>query len=239
MTTMTNHLAAANLNQKRLNADVMEVDEDRIVAKLTTVSVDRDGEVLIPQGMNSKEYEKNPVLFYNHDYANPIGTVKRLKRTDDAVIGELKFAKRPDDYEGDFFPQFVETLVKQEIIKGVSVGFVAENGGQRLASKADRSRFGSGIKRVFNKWKLLEVSIAPLPANQDALIEAVGKGIVSPLQVKAFCGFDVPAPTHKTQNGIVNVRRIHRIRLRDTHNESSLKKAVTLAVRKRMGQLYE
>ena len=112
MTTMTNHLAAANLNQKRLNADVMEVDEDRIVAKLTTVSVDRDGEVLIPQGMNSKEYEKNPVLFYNHDYANPIGTVKRLKRTDDAVIGELKFAKRPDDYEGDFFPQFVETLVK-------------------------------------------------------------------------------------------------------------------------------
>jgi HK97 family phage prohead protease len=234
---MANHTTMTKMNQKRLDADVMDSDDDRIVAKLTTVSVDRDGEVLIPQGMNSKEYEKNPVLFYNHDYANPIGTVKRLKRTQDAVVGELKFAKRPDNYQGDFFPQFVETLVKQGVIKGVSVGFVAENGGQRIASKADRSRFGSGIKRVFNKWKLLEVSIAPLPANQDALIEAVGKGIVSPMQVKAFCGFDVPQPKIALPTATVNVRRVHKMTLHN--NESSLKKAVTLAVRKRMGQLYE
>lgn len=37
-----------------------------IIAKLTTDSVDRDGEVLIPQGMNTVDYDKNPVLFYNH-----------------------------------------------------------------------------------------------------------------------------------------------------------------------------
>lgn len=227
-----------NMHKKNLEANVVGIEDDRIVAKITTASVDRDGEVLIPQGMNAKEYEKNPVLFYNHDYANPIGTVKRLKRTNDAVIGELKFAKRPDNYQGDFFPQFVETLVKQGIIKGVSVGFVAENGGQRLASKADRSKFGDGIKKVFNKWKLLEVSIAPLPANQDALIEAVGKGYVSPMQVKAFCGFDVPEQC-MTETGTINVRRRNRIILRDNSREIELQKAVTIAVRKRMGQLYE
>ena len=198
-----------NMNQKNLDASVVSGDSDQIIAKLTTVSVDRDGEVLIPQGMNSKEYEKNPVLFYNHDYANPIGTVKRLKRTDDAVIGELSFAKRPDDYKGDFFPQFVETLVKQGIIKGVSVGFTAEIDGQRIASKSDISKFGKGIKRVFNKWKLLEVSIAPLPANQDALIEAVGKGFVSPMQVKAFCGFDVANAPKPIERAKLTLKRKH------------------------------
>lgn len=232
-------MTTKQINKKQLNASVVDADDDRIVAKLTTVSVDRDGEVLIPQGMNSKEYEKNPVLFYNHDYANPIGTVKRLKRTDDAVLGELSFAKRPSDYKGDFFPEFVETLVRQGIVKGVSVGFVAENGGQRIASKSDRSRYGEGIKKVFNKWKLLEVSIAPLPANQDALIEAVGKGLVSPMQVKAFCGFDVPEVETPTEHAVLTVTRKHRIRLRDNHEELNVNKAVTIAIRKRMGQLYE
>jgi len=225
--------------KKQLDARVVESNEDRIVAKLTTASIDRDGEVLIPQGMNSKEYEKNPVLFYNHDYANPIGTVKRLKRTEDAVIGELSFAKRPDNYKGDFFPAFVETLVRQGIVKGVSVGFVAESGGQRIASKSDRSKFGEGIKKVFNKWKLLEVSIAPLPANQDALIEAVGKGYVSPMQVKAFCGFDVPDAPSQEKRAQLSIKQKHTIRLRNQSEKLQIKKAVTIAIRKRMGQLYE
>ena len=141
-----------NMKRKTLAASVEDETPAGSVAKLTTDAVDRDGEMLIPQGMNSKEYESNPVLFYNHDYANPIGTVSNIKRGDRDVLGTLKFAKRPDNYQGDFFPEFVEALVRQGIIKGVSVGFLPENGGSRMATKGDMSKYGRGSKRVFNKW---------------------------------------------------------------------------------------
>tara|TARA_R100001510_G_C7599100_1_gene166291 strand:+ start:276 stop:914 length:639 start_codon:yes stop_codon:yes gene_type:complete len=207
-----------------------------IVAKLTTDSVDRDGEVLIPQGMVSKDFEKNPVLFYNHEYDQPIGKVTNIKRTENAVMGTLTFAQRPADYVGEFFPSFIEALVKQGIVKGVSVGFVPEPSGARSATKADRMRFGNGIKRVFNRWKLLEVSIAPLPANQDALIQAVDKGLVSPLEIKSFLGVDIQP---KKVIPRIRVRRKHKIRLQGESRDALLAKAVKKELSKRTGRLYE
>tara|TARA_S200002703_G_scaffold157676_1_gene166206 strand:+ start:1521 stop:2186 length:666 start_codon:yes stop_codon:yes gene_type:complete len=212
----------------------VEADGGQIVAKLTTDSVDRDGEVLIPQGMNTVEFDKNPVLFYNHEYDQPIGKVTRIKRTENAVTGVLEFAQRPEGYEGDFFPSFIEALVRQDIVKGVSVGFVAESGGSRLASKADRAKFGPRIKRVFNKWKLLEVSIAPLPANQDALITAVGKGLVTPMQCKRFLGCDIEESRPK-----VVLRRKHRIELTAPKcAKQEIQKSVERTIAKKMGKLF-
>jgi len=217
---------------KTLSTEVKE-QGGAIIAKLTTDSVDRDGEVLIPQGMNTVDYDKNPVLFYNHEYDQPVGKVTNIKRDDNAVTGELEFAQRPEGYEGDFFPQFIEALVRQDIVKGVSVGFVAEEGGSRMASKADRTKFGPAIKRVFNKWKLLEVSIAPLPANQDALVTAVGKGIVTPMQCKRFLGFEVNEP--KAQ---VRITKKHRIELKaPVCAKQVILKQVERTIRKKMGKL--
>lgn len=176
------------MNTKQLTAEIEASTAEGVVAKISTNSIDRDGEVLIPQGMNSNEYEKNPILFWNHDYSQPVGNVTELKREDDAIYGTLSFAKRTDGVQGEFFPEVVESLVKQGVVKGVSVGFVPESGGVRNASSKDRDLFGTGVKRVYNRWKLLEVSVAPLPANQDALVEAVGKGIVTPEQIKSIFG---------------------------------------------------
>lgn len=220
---------------KTLSASV-KMDAGGIVAKLTTNSVDRDGEVLIPQGMVSKDFEKNPVLFYNHEYDQPIGKVTNLKRTDDSVMGTLTFAQRPEDYVGEFFPSFVEALVRQGIVKGVSVGFVPEPSGARSATKADRMKFGEKIKRVFNRWKLLEVSIAPLPANQDALIQAVDKGLVTPVQVKSFLGVDIEPTTVKP---VVRVKRRYKIKLRGETREGLVAKAVNKELSRRSGRLYE
>tara|TARA_R100000734_G_scaffold18527_1_gene15592 strand:- start:1576 stop:2253 length:678 start_codon:yes stop_codon:yes gene_type:complete len=220
---------------KTLSASV-KMDAGGIVAKLTTNSVDRDGEVLIPQGMVSKDFEKNPVLFYNHEYDQPIGKVTNLKRTEDSVMGTLTFAQRPKDYVGEFFPSFVEALVRQGIVKGVSVGFVPEPSGARSATKADRMKFGERIKRVFNRWKLLEVSIAPLPANQDALVQAVDKGLVTPVQVKSFLGVDIE-PT--TVRPVVRVKRRHKIKLQGETRRGLIAKAVEKELSRRSGRLYE
>mgnify|MGYP003132256884 CR=1 FL=1 len=182
------------MNTKQLTATIKGTTEDGIVAKISTNSIDRDGEVLIPQGMNASDYEKNPVLFWNHDYAEPVGNVTNLRRDDDAIYGTLTFAKRTEGVEGSFFPEVAESLVRQGVVKGISVGFVPEGGGVRNANSKDRQTFGHDVKRVYNRWKLLEVSVAPLPANQDALVEAVGKGLVTPMQVKSMFGISLEQP---------------------------------------------
>lgn len=159
-------------------------DARTFTAKITTNSVDRDGEVLIPQGMDARDYKKNPVVFWNHDYNLPIGTAADMKRNDDHWTATAKLASTP-------FAQEVYTLMREGVVRGVSVGFVPIE--SRPPTKGDLSKFGDDVRRVYSKWKLLEFSVVPLPANQDALITAVSKG-VSRATIKSVLGVDVPEP---------------------------------------------
>ena len=219
--------------KKELSAEVAPDFQGELVAKLTTETIDRDGEVLIPQGMNARDYESNPVLFWNHDYAQPVGKVLTLKRHDGYVTGSLQFAKRPKGYQGEFFPSFAEALVRQGIVKGVSVGFVPEENGMRNASRGDRAKYGPHVKRVFNRWKLLEVSLAPLPANQEALITAVDKGLVDGVLVKKFLGVDCPAKKVYTKKHIIRLKESSFDRER-----VELEKEVKRQVARHTGQIY-
>jgi hypothetical protein len=65
------------VNSKHLQASIRKAagKASTFVATITTDSVDRDGEVVVPAGMNSKDYERNPVLLYEHDVLKPIGKV--------------------------------------------------------------------------------------------------------------------------------------------------------------------
>jgi HK97 family phage prohead protease len=164
-------------------------------AVITAETLDRDGEVLIPAGMNSKEFEQNPTLFWNHDYATPVGTTVDLKRRERDIVGEFVFAKRPDGYSGEFFPEVAASLVGQGIVRAVSVGYVPEAGGVRRATDVDKKKYGDEVQTIFSRWKLLEVSLAPLQANPEALITAVKKGICSPAAARKWFGVEAPKRT--------------------------------------------
>ena len=74
--------------RKALTAQISGSTAKGFTAVITAETLDRDGEVLIPSGMNSKEFEQNPVLFWNHDYALPVGKcVKLVRRARDIVVG--------------------------------------------------------------------------------------------------------------------------------------------------------
>ena len=161
-----------------------------VEATISTETIDRDGEVIISQGMDSSEFDANPVLFYNHDYAQPIGRVSDLRRGKGKIDATFEFAKRPDGFEGPYFPEFVESLVDQGIVKGISIGFVPLSGGVRKASAKDREDYGDSVRQVYSKWKLLEVSVAPLPANATALVTAVRKGLVDQEDAAQWLDFE-------------------------------------------------
>jgi len=181
----------SNITRKALAAEISSTAKG-FTATITAETLDRDGEVLIPSGMNSKEFEQNPVLFWNHDYSHPVGRSTGLKRRERDIVGEFVFAKKPDGYVGEFFPEVAAALVGQGIVNAVSVGYIPENGGVRKATDIDRKKYGDTVSTVYSRWKLLEVSLAPLQANPDALITAVRKGIVSPVAAKQFFGIETP-----------------------------------------------
>jgi HK97 family phage prohead protease len=195
------------MQRKQLFARVEKSNGVKVDATISTETIDRDGEVLVAQGMDSSEFDKNPVVFYNHDYAQPVGKVTDLRRGKGKVDATIEFAKRPDDFEGAYFPEFVESLVEQGVVKGISVGFIPQPGGVRKASQKDREDYGDSVRQVFSKWKLLEVSVAPLPANSTALVSAIRKGAVDPAQVDRWL------TTDSRRRVFVNMPKVPRLRL--------------------------
>jgi len=180
----------SDVSKKILNAEVMVKNAGRrFLSVITTDSLDRDGEVLIPDGMDSTEFERTGTVFWNHNYDMPIGKlVGKLRRNDDSVEAETEFAVRPDDYQGEFFPDFARAMVEQGVVRGVSVGFIALD--MRRAGTRDIERYGESCKRVINRWKLLEYSIAPVQCNPDALIASVNKGKCTKDDAIKYFGID-------------------------------------------------
>lgn len=178
---------------KTLDALVSKSSGIEVEATITTETIDRDGEVLISQGMDATKYELNPIVFYNHDYSEPIGKITELRRSEGKIEATIKFAQRKEGSEGPFRPEFVESLVEQGIIKGISVGFVPKEGGVRKASKEDNEKYGDSVRQVYSQWELLEVSVAPLPANATALISAIKKGAIDRNDVEQWLDYKSPS----------------------------------------------
>jgi phage head maturation protease len=178
---------------KAFSADVTAKEGERAVtARITSAAVDREGEVLIPQGMNAKEFEKNPVVFLGHDYYTlPVGKVTNLKRSDSDWTAKVVFAERTANHPtgSEWVPDTLLSLFQQGVLKGFSVGFMVKE--SRPATDKDVTAFGPGVRRVISKWSLLELSVAPLPCNPDAVALAVSKGMLSPDTAKGVWGVSV------------------------------------------------
>lgn len=113
----------------------------------STEGVDRDGETIMVSGWDFKNFEKNPVLLWGHDYSSlPIGAVTEIRTEGKSVIARGVFAKSERAQE-------VRALYDDGFIKTVSVGFIPHE------------RNGNSI----TKAELLELSFVSVPANPDAL----------------------------------------------------------------------
>ncbi len=216
--------------RKRLAATLsVAAGERAVVARISTASIDRDGEVLLPQGCDASEFLRSPTVFYNHDYDLPIGRCAGLTRHADCLEAKTIFATRPDGHEGVWLPDVVLSLLQQGVINGFSVGFHPLEG--RRPTARDRALFGPGVRYVHSKWKLLEYSVAPLPANQDALALAVSKAQVTRAQAARLCPpVEFPAPMPRRQ--VLLVTRS------GSRCQPSAAQQITDALHKAKGRLY-
>jgi len=154
-------------------------DTHLFTARITTDSLDRDNEVVMPNGVDTRSFDRSGAVFWNHDYDKPVASRVGISKNDSFIEAKARFMKRPDDYQGEFFPDFVRAFVNQVPHVGVSVGFRPLLG--RSPTAKDIEVFGKDVGYIHTHIELLEYSIAPVQSNPGALVTSVGKSCIKAL----------------------------------------------------------
>jgi HK97 family phage prohead protease len=180
-------------------------------------SVDRMGDRIMADGWDVNQFAKNPVALFAHDSsAPPIGRASNVLVEDTRLMGDIEFMS------ADIYP-FAETIfrmVQEKYLNAVSVGFLPRD--YKWADEDDDGREW-GID--FIQQELVEISIVPVPANANALIDARAKGIdTRPLVEWAEKALD--------GGGKVIIPRAELERLRKAAKEPAVASARTRRVRR-------
>jgi hypothetical protein len=154
------------------------------VSWISTEVVDREGEVVRARGMNDSQFQANPVVTLAHCYhLPPVGKSLWRKVVKDGELKGIKaktiYPTRPSAWDASepWPPDKVLALVQAGLLNGKSIGFLPT----RVHAPTDREIEEHGWQNcslVIDEWLLLEYACVFLPANQNALVEAVSKGTV-------------------------------------------------------------
>ena len=124
-----------------------------ICGMASTHDEDRANDVIMAEAWTKGglgNFEKNPIILFNHDYNKPIGRATGLKVTDTGLELKAKISKSA--------PDSVAQLVKEGILGAFSVGFRVKD--------ADYMSETDGLK--IKDAELFEVSVVSVPCNQAA-----------------------------------------------------------------------
>jgi hypothetical protein len=156
-------------NIKDLTVNTEDIGERTVRFTISKEVVDRDGDILRASGVDFSNYLKNPVFLGFHNSRDfPLGKVVKFWVEGDRVKADVYFPKI-EELSSDInnvsekarLIDFCYCCYKTGMLNAVSVGFIplewieTENGYDIL------------------KWELLEFSAVAVPANQDAIAEAV------------------------------------------------------------------
>lgn len=119
----------------------------------STADFDRAGDSISHEAWTKgglANFEKNPIILFNHDYDRPIGRATGLKVTPNGLELECKISKSA--------PGNVAELVKDGVLGAFSVGFRVKD--------ADYIKETDGL--MIKDAELFEVSVVSVPCNQAA-----------------------------------------------------------------------
>lgn len=176
----------------QIKADDERHDPYAFTARINVDTLDRDNEVVLPEGVDLREFDKSGAGFFNHDYSRvPVFVPGPVKMQGGALVGKGKFLKNE---LAEDVREFVHAMAAAGKSAGVSIGFMPT--GSREPSKKDVERYGGNVSRVWTNWKLFEWSIAPVQSNPEAVVVEIGKAIKARV-AKSLYGIEpliAPAP---------------------------------------------
>ena len=135
-------------------AEEMTSDQEGlyIAGWATTDTLDRSEEVVLPSSVNTQDFDKNPILLYQHDRDKPIGKVTKVERRSNGIWIEAYVSKSE--------PAII-TKIQEGILKAFSIGFGIK----------DYKWVGDIL--YYTDIALREVSIVSIPCNPDALFQEI------------------------------------------------------------------
>ena len=148
----------------------IEAFVDKIDGKMTAIAsdetLDRQGDVLSIDAWDLKNYKKNPVLQFAHDYYSPpVGIAKNIRIEDKKLLFEPVF------HEFTEVARSIKKLYEEGIMKAFSVGFISHTKDSGKESKI--------------RLELLEISAVPVPANPHAVVvERAAKSKINDYTIK-------------------------------------------------------
>ena len=169
------------------NVKAEELEERTVRFKISSEVVDRDGDILIAKGCNFDNFKKNPQFLGFHNYHEyPLGIPKNWGVDGDAVYCDVYFptidelsTNPAEASEKAKLVDFTYHCYKTGMLNAVSVGFIT--------NLAEPNNATGGF--IVKDWELLEFSAVTVPANQDAIAQAVksfgddeAKGMIDPIE---------------------------------------------------------
>jgi len=181
----------AELIRKVLDCEIKKLGDRSYEFTASTSTQDRDGEVIDASGWDLKNFKKNPVVMYAHDYRSlPIARAPKVWLTDGKLKNTVEFPPK-GTYE---FADIVERLVDTGYLKTESVGFIPKKWEDGDGEKAP--------KRTYTKQELLEISLVPVPSNPDALRNAVEEGVITTKEFETLSEGDIVNKPEETETHI-------------------------------------
>ncbi len=126
-------------------------------------TLDRFGEIVLASGWRLENYRKNPIVLNAHRQDDLLFTIGRALITE--VRGNQLFQRIEFATEINPVARIAYELYRGGFLNAVSVGF--------LPLRWEDGEPGSGFYRKYLEQELVEVSVAPVPANPNALQHAL------------------------------------------------------------------
>jgi len=126
---------------------------------ISTETEDRDKDVVVAAGIGLGNYNRNPVVLFQHNPGKPVARTVQLSLSGDRMTARAKFPEAGMVKEADE----VYGLIKAEIINAASIGFIPKEW-------EPRNKDMPWAGQLYKKTDLLEWSFVSIPSNPDALI---------------------------------------------------------------------
>jgi hypothetical protein len=152
------------------------------VSWITTEDPDRAREVVRARGMNDSQFKLNPLVTLQHAYSlPPIGRSLWRKVVRDGAMQGVKaktqYPAKPDGWEGTWPADVALCLVQADLLRGKSIGFLPTKVHAPDAAERQANDW-QAVDLVIDEWILLEYACTFVPAQQNALVEAVSKSVI-------------------------------------------------------------
>lgn len=158
------------------------------ISMVNTDDVDRDREVVLPEGLDLSAFRQSPTVFFNHSYETPVGACEWIKPksvgNSNGLIAQTRYAKKPSDWQGPWLPDAIHSMMQEGIGTGKSIGFQPTHRRPATTDELAKRPDWKDAQYITDKGKLFEFSVAPLGCNPKALTLAVSKtmkaGLIDP-----------------------------------------------------------